>query len=249
MKRFADRVVLVTGAGSGIGHATALRLADEGAALLCADVVTEPLRAVAEECRARGVAVETALCDQSDERQVDATVAACVARFARIDVLCNVAGNQRLDHTPERATPDWNRVLAVNLSGTFFFCRAALPHLIASKGNIVNVASTAALRGQPWSAAYSASKGGILSLTRNLAIDYAAQGVRANTVCPGDIKTPIVNAFRLPEGANPKLLDRIRAPRGSGSAESVAGVIAMLASDDGAHINGAEIRIDGGMLS
>lgn len=249
MKRFADRVALVTGAGSGIGRATALRLADEGASLLCVDVQPEPLRAVADECRARGVAVETSLCDQSDERQVDATVAACVARFGRIDVLCNIAGILRFDHTHELRTDDWNRVLAVNLSGTFFFCRAALPHLIASKGNIVNVASTAALKAQPWSAAYSASKGGILSLTRNLAIDYVEQGVRANAVCPGDIKTPIVGAFRLPAGANPKLLDRIRSPRGSGSAESVAGVIAMLASEDGTHINGAEIRIDGGMLS
>jgi meso-butanediol dehydrogenase/(S,S)-butanediol dehydrogenase/diacetyl reductase len=249
MKRFTDRVALVTGAGSGIGRATALRLADEGASLLCADVQAVPLRAVADECRARGAAVETSLCDQSDERQVDATVAACVARFGRIDVLCNVAGILRFDHTHELATEDWNRVLAVNLSGTFFFCRAALPHLLASKGNIVNVASTAALKGQPWSAAYSASKGGILSLTRSLSVDYVEQGVRANAVCPGDIKTPIVNAFRLPAGANPKLLDRVRSPRGAAGPESVAGVIAMLASDDGAHITGAEIRIDGGTLS
>jgi meso-butanediol dehydrogenase/(S,S)-butanediol dehydrogenase/diacetyl reductase len=249
MRRFADRVALVTGAGSGIGRATALRLADEGATLHLADVQAGPLDAVADDCRARGAAVERTLCDQSDERQVDATVAACVARFARLDVLCNVAGILRFDHTHELRTEDWNRVLAVNLSGPFFFCRAALPHLVASRGNIVNVASTAALSGQPWSAAYAASKGGVLSLTRNLAIDYVEQGVRANAVCPGDIRTPIVKSFRLPDGANAKLLDRIRSPRGSGTPESVAGVIAMLASDDGAHITGAEIRVDGGMLS
>lgn len=249
MKRFADRVALVTGAASGIGRATALRLAEEGAALFCCDVQQEPLEQVAVEARALGAAVATILCEQSDEEQVNGAVAACVERFGRIDVLCNVAGILRFDHTHELRTEDWRRVLAVNLDGTFFFCRAALPHLIASRGNIVNVASTAALKAQPWSAAYSASKGGVLALTRSLAIDYVAQGVRANAVCPGDIKTPIVKQFRLPEGADPKLLDRVRSPSGAAHPSRVASVIAMLASDDGAHITGAEIRIDGGTLS
>ncbi len=249
MKRFADRVVLVTGAASGIGRAVALRLADEGATLFCCDLQPEPLEQVATEARALGATVETGTCDQSDELQVNDTVAACVARFGRIDSLCNVAGILRFDHAHELRTEDWRRILAVNLDGTFFFCRAALPHLIASRGNVVNVASTAALRGQPWSAAYSASKGGVLALTRSLAIDYVEQGVRVNAVCPGDIKTPIVKAFRLPEGANPKLLGRIRSPSGSGDPSRVAAVIAMLASDDGAHVTGAAIRVDGGMLS
>jgi NAD(P)-dependent dehydrogenase (short-subunit alcohol dehydrogenase family) len=249
VKRFTDRVALVTGAASGIGRATALRLAEEGATLFCCDVQQEPLAEVAAELAAHGADVATAICDQSNEQQVDSTVAACVARFGRIDVLCNVAGILRFDHTHQLRTADWRRVLAVNLDGAFFFCRAALPHLIASRGNVVNVASTAALAAQPWSAAYSASKGGVLALTRSLAIDYVGQGVRANAVCPGDIKTPIVKAFRLPEGANPKLLDRVRSPSGAADPSRVAGVIAMLASDDGAHITGAEIRVDGGTLS
>jgi meso-butanediol dehydrogenase / (S,S)-butanediol dehydrogenase / diacetyl reductase len=249
VKRFADRVALVTGAASGIGRATALRLADEGAALLCCDLQPEPLEQVAAEARARGASVTTILCDQSDEEQVNATVAACVERLGRIDVLCNVAGILRFDHTHELRTEDWRRVLAVNLDGAFFFCRAALPHLIASRGNVVNVASTAALAAQPWSAAYAASKGGILALTRSLAIDYVEQGVRANAVCPGSIKTPITRAFRLPEGANPKLLERIRSPRGSADPSRVAAVIAMLASDDGAHVTGEEVRVDGGTLA
>lgn len=249
MKRFEDRVALVTGAASGIGRATALRLAGEGALLFLCDVQHEALAEVAAEARAHAGAVETATCDQSDERQVEATVAACVARFGRLDVLCNVAGILRFDHTHELRTEDWSRVLAVNLNGTFFFCRAALPHLVASRGNVVNVASTAALRGQPWSAAYSASKGGVLALTRSLAIDYVEQGVRANAVCPGDVKTPMVKAFRLPAGANPKLLDRVRSPSGAADPTRVAGVIAMLASDDGAHVTGAAVRVDGGTLS
>jgi len=242
-------VALVTGAASGIGRATALRFAEEGAALFLTDVQDDALAAVVTAARGLGAEVDAGTCDQSDERQVDAVVAACVERFGRVDVLCNVAGILRFDHTHELRTDDWNRVLAVNLTGTFFFCRAALPHLLAARGNVVNVASTAALAGQPWSAAYAASKGGVLSLTRSLAVDYVEQGVRANAVCPGDIKTPIVRAFRLPEGANPRLLDRVRSPRGSAGPESVAAVIAMLASDDGAHITGAEIRVDGGTLA
>ena len=249
MRRFTDRVALITGAASGIGRATALRLADEGASLFGCDLQQAALGAVGDEVRARGAAWDGAVCDQSDERQVDAAVTACVARFGRIDVLCNVAGILRFDHTHELATEDWRRVLAVNLDGTFFFCRAALPHLIASRGNVVNVASTAALAGQPWSAAYSASKGGVLALTRSLAVDYVEQGVRANAVCPGSIKTPITRSFRLPEGANPKLLERVRSPSGAADPSRVAAVIAMLASDDGAHVTGAEFRVDGGTLA
>ena len=249
MKRFDGKVALITGAASGIGRATALRLAEEGAAVFACDVQEDGLATLADEVRALGAEVATRRCDQSEEAQVEETVADCVARLGRIDVLCNVAGILRFDHTHELSLADWNRVLTVNLTGTFLFCRAALPHLIATRGNVVNLSSTSALAGQPWNAAYSASKGGILALTKNLAIDYVEQGVRVNAVCPGEIKTPIMKAFRLPEGANVKLLERVRSPSGAARPSRVASVIAMLASDDGAHITGAEIRVDGGMLS
>lgn len=249
MRRFDDRVVLITGAASGIGRATAERLAAEGALLFCVDVQREPVTELVAALRAIGTTAEARVCDVSDDAQVDATVAACVERFGKLDVLCNVAGILRFDHAHEIRTADWNKVMAVNVNGTFFMCRAALPHLLASKGNIVNVSSTAALSGQPWAAAYSASKGAVLALTRTLAIDYVKQGVRVNAVCPGDITTPIHNVFTLPDGANPKLLRRVMAPMGRGRPEDVAGVIAMLASDDGAFITGEDVRIDGGTLS
>jgi NAD(P)-dependent dehydrogenase (short-subunit alcohol dehydrogenase family) len=249
MRRFDDRVVLITGAASGIGRATAERLAKEGASLFCVDVQQDAVSQLVDELRGAGATAEAHVCDVSDDAQVDATVAACVQRFGKLDVLCNVAGILRFDHAHEIRTADWNRVMAVNVNGTFFMCRAALPHLLASKGNIVNVSSTAALSGQPWAAAYSASKGAVLALTRTLAIDYVKQGVRVNAVCPGDITTPIHNVFALPEGANPKLLRRVMAPMGRGRPEDVAGVIAMLASDDGAFITGEDVRIDGGTLS
>lgn len=249
MRRFEDRIALLTGAASGIGRATAERLAREGARLFLFDLQEPALAEVAARVRELGAEVETRTGDVSDEVAVEAAVAACVARFGRLDVLCNIAGILRFDHTHELALVDWNRVLAVNLTGTFLFCRAAIPHLIASRGCIVNVSSTAGLAGQPWAAAYAASKGGILALTRNIAVDYVKQGLRANCVCPGGIATPIMGVFRVPEGADPRLVNRVRPPRGNGEPADVAAVIAMLASDDGAHVTGEEIRIDGGTLA
>jgi NAD(P)-dependent dehydrogenase (short-subunit alcohol dehydrogenase family) len=245
--RFANRVALVTGAASGIGRATAARLGAEGARLWCLDV--QALETLLGEMRAAGTEADGQPCDVSDEASVEAAVGACVGRWGRLDVLCNVAAILRFDHFHELRTADWNRVLAVNLTGTFFACRVGLPHLLAARGNIVNVASTAAIHGQPWAAAYAASKGGILALTKSIAIDYAKQGLRANAVLPCDIATPMFQEFRLPEGADPKLVRRVMAPRGSGRPEDVAGVIAMLASDDGAHMTGATIQIDGGAFA
>jgi NAD(P)-dependent dehydrogenase (short-subunit alcohol dehydrogenase family) len=170
-------------------------------------------------------------------------------RHGQLDALANVAGILRTAHTHEHPFELWDQVLAVNLTGTFVFCRAALPALIESGGNIVNVSSTAALAGTPWAAAYAASKGGVLALTQTIAVEYARRGVRCNAVCPGSIDTPITNDFAFPEGADLKLIERIMAidkPRGP---ETVAAAIAFLASDDAAHVNGEHIRVDGGTLS
>jgi len=244
-RRFEGRVALVTGAASGIGRATVARLATEGARVFGVDVAREALAPVRDGVPS-GAEVETAVCDVTDEAAVDATVAACVARYGRLDTVVIVAGILRFDHFHELRTEDWNRILAVNLTGTFFMCRAAIPHLLKTRGNIVNVSSTAALAGQPWAAAYSASKGGVLSLTRTIAVDYLKQGLRATCICPGDVDTPMRGVFKLPEGADPKLLHRVMSPFGPGNPAGVAGVIAMLASDDAAHITGEDVRIDGG---
>src|SRR5262249_49042320 len=141
------------------------------------------------------------LCDVSDPSAVRATVAATVEQFGALDVLVNAAGILRTAHTHEETLEAWNRVLTINLTGTFLACQAAIPHLLARRGSIINLSSTAALRAHAWTAAYSASKGGVLALTNMLAVEYGEQGLRANAVCPGGITTPIHQAFRIPDGA------------------------------------------------
>lgn len=249
MRRFEDKVVLITGAASGIGAATALRLADEGATLLICDVQREALAERAKELEEKGATVHAVLCDVSNPAEVEETVQACVDRFGRIDVLCNIAGILQFAHTHEYPLEDWNRILAVNLTGTFLMCRAALPHLLESRGNIVNMGSTSGLAGSPWTAAYSASKGGVHALTFGLAIEYGKQGVRANVVCPGSIETPITKAFRVPEGADEKLIRRVMPLDQFRGPETVASAVAFLASEDACHVNGESLRVDGATLS
>jgi NAD(P)-dependent dehydrogenase (short-subunit alcohol dehydrogenase family) len=244
MERFAGRVAIVTGGGSGIGRATVIRLAEEGATVVAVDVDAAGLASTAD-----AVKVEMVVGSVSDPAFAPALVADVIDRHGRLDVLANVAGILRTAHTHEHSLELWEQVLAVNLTGTFLCAKAAIPALLESRGNIVNVSSTAALAGHPWAAAYSASKGGVLALTRTIAIEYGQQGVRCNAVCPGSIKTPITRDFEFPEGANTDLVRRMMAldrPRGP---ETVAATIAFLASDDAAHVNGEDVRVDGATLS
>jgi meso-butanediol dehydrogenase/(S,S)-butanediol dehydrogenase/diacetyl reductase len=248
-QRFEQKVALVTGAASGIGRATAERIASEGGNLLCTDVQAEALQETVKRATELGANATGAVCDVSDPAAVESAVATCIDQFGRIDALCNVAGILRFDHCHELALEDWNRILGVNLTGTFLMCKAALPHLIESKGTIVNTSSTSALAGLAYGSAYGASKAGVLGLTYTLAIEYGRKGVRTNAVCPGSITTPMTKAPEFPEGTNMKLitrampLDEFRGP------ETVASVIAFLASEDAAHINGERVRVDGATLS
>lgn len=249
MRRYEGRTALVTGAGSGIGRATVHRLVEEGAVVLAADLSQEGL-AVTASSAPRPDAVTVIVGDVADPEF--APVAVDVARSAtgRLDLLVNAAGILRFEHSHEADLDAWERILAVNLTGTFRFCRAAIPDLLRDGGGaIVNVASTSSLFGHPWAAAYASSKGGVLALSKTLAVEYATQGLRVNSVCPGSIETPITGAFHLPDGADSKLLRRIMSPVGMGGPETVAAAIAYLGSDDASHVIGAELRIDGGTHS
>jgi NAD(P)-dependent dehydrogenase (short-subunit alcohol dehydrogenase family) len=249
MQRFEGQVSIVTGAASGIGKATTQRLVDEGATVVAVDRDASGLAAAAEaigKAADDAGAVVTVVGDVADPATAARAVATATGELGRLDVLVNNAGILRFEHSHDVALEDWDLMLRVNLTGTFQFCQAAIPVMVAAgRGAIVNVASTAALFGHPWAAAYAASKGGVLALTRTLAVEYAKQGLRINAVCPGSIDTPIAEAFNLPEGGDPSLVRRIMAPVGRSGPETVAAAIAYLASDDAAHVIGADLRIDG----
>jgi NAD(P)-dependent dehydrogenase (short-subunit alcohol dehydrogenase family) len=249
MLRYTSKNVIVTGAGSGIGRACVLRLASEGARVAGIDSDPAGLEQTARLLEQNQGELLSVVCDISQEQAVEGALAQIIARFGRLDVLCNIAGILRADRTHELRLEDWNRVLAVNLTGTFLMCRAALPHLLETRGAIVNMASTAALGSHPWMAAYAASKGGILSMTRALAVEYVKQGLRVNALCPGGVKTSIHASLSLPKDADFDLLKRALPYRGFADPEEIAAVVAFLGSSDASYLNGSEIRVDGGALS
>jgi NAD(P)-dependent dehydrogenase (short-subunit alcohol dehydrogenase family) len=248
-ERFVGRNALVTGGASGIGRATVLRLATEGASVVAVDVNADLLATLSEEAGALRGSVTAHTGDVSSEAGVERLVAESFALLGSLDVVVNVAGVLSFSHTHEQSIDEWNRLVAINLTGTFLVCRQALPHLLASRGNIVNLASTAAHKGQPWASAYAATKGGVLAFTRALAVEYAGVGLRVNSISPGAIDTPITAAFHLPEGANIKLLDRVTPLGDFGTPEGIAAAIAYVASDEASHMNGADILIDGATLA
>lgn len=247
MTRFQGKTIIVTGAGSGIGEATALRLGEEGGAIACLDVVGETAEKTAAAVAGAGGVAEAFPCDVSDEDSVAASVAAVVERFGPPDLLCNVAGIGKFAHTTETTLEDWNRILGVNLTGMFLMCRAVLPHMLERGGNIVNVASTAGIMGSPYSAAYASSKGGAIQLTRALAVEYVDRGVRINAVAPGGVDTPLIASFAFPDGADPKKIEPLMTPLGLQQPSDVAAVIAFLASDEAWYITGTIMTADGGI--
>lgn len=249
MMRYADKFAIVTGAASGIGRASALRLASEGAKIACLDANAAGLEQTLSQLRANGATAIAIACDISQEGAVNAAVEQAVAALGKLDVLCNIAGILRSDHSHELSLEAWNRVIGVNLTGTFLMCRAAIPHLLKTRGAIVNMSSTAALGSHPWMAAYAASKGGILSMTRALAIEYVKQGLRVNAICPGGVVTPIHDTLKLPEKVDYDLLKRALPFNGFAQPDEIAAVVAFLGSSDASYLNGIEIRVDGGALS
>ena len=251
MQRFEEKVVLVTGAASGIGRATVERLAEEGATLACLDVQADAVEEVADLARKTGVEARAWVCDVADETSVDSVVAKVIEAYGRLDVLCNIAGIMRAGHSHETSTEQWDLVIGVNLTGTFFVTRACLPHLLETKGNIVMAASTSSLSGHPYMLAYSATKGAIMSMTYTLAVEYAKRGLRVNAVAPGGIETPLSTATggMLPEDSDWELFGRISPVDQVRGPETVASTIAFLASDDASHVNGEYVRVDGATLA
>jgi meso-butanediol dehydrogenase/(S,S)-butanediol dehydrogenase/diacetyl reductase len=249
MQRFEGRGAFVNGAASGIGRAAAQRLAAEGAAVFCTDVDETGVEATAEEIRKTGARAVGARLDVRDAAGCRAAVEQAAAELGRLDALCNVAGVGIYCHAGDLTEEQWNRTLAVNLSGTFFTSQAAVPHLLETRGAIVNVASSAGLVGIAYAAAYCASKGGVVMLTRSMAVEFAHRGLRVNCVCPGGVDTPLTRAFRPPEGARPELLARMSLVPRLATPQEIAASIAYLASDEARNVNGAALSIDGGQVA
>jgi meso-butanediol dehydrogenase/(S,S)-butanediol dehydrogenase/diacetyl reductase len=248
MRRFEDKVVFLTGAATGIGEATAKRFAAEGAALCIVDVAEEELGQTEEACQQLEAEVVSRICDVSSELDVNKSIGEAVSRFGRIDIVANIAGIQLWHHTTEHPIEDFERTLAVNLTGTFLVCRDSIPFLLETKGSIVNVSSTTALAGIPYSVAYAASKAGVLALTKSLAVEYGKRGLQVNCVNPGGIKTAMV---RMPpvDDIDMDLLLRQNPLSPFVEPEAVAGLIAYLTSAEGRHVNGEYVRIDGAALA
>jgi NAD(P)-dependent dehydrogenase (short-subunit alcohol dehydrogenase family) len=246
-RRFVDKVAVVTGAGSGIGRAVATRLAQEGARVAALDVAADNLAATVKDIAEEGGTATGYPCDVTSETSVNETVAALAGEVGPPTVVCNVAGIGGFYNTVDMPTDRWERILAVNLTGPFLVCRATLPFLLEHGGSIVNVASNTALMGQAYSAAYCASKAGLLMFSKALAAEYLSRGVRVNVVAPGGVDTPLIGTFELPEGADFKELRKIMTPMGFSTPSEIAASIAFIASDESTYTTGAVLSVDGGL--
>ena len=241
--RFAGKMALVSGAASGIGRAVAMRLAGEGARVACLDRDGEGARAVAKALPREALALE---CDVADPAAVERAASETLTALGGLDVLCNAAGIGRFEHFADVTVENWRRVLSVNLDGAFHLIRSVLASLLERRGAIVNVASAAGLRGQAYTTAYCVSKAGLVSLTRCLAVEYARQGLRVNCVCPGGVRTPFLQNFLPPEGADPELLARLNLVPRLPEPEEIAEAVAWLASSDAETLNGVALPMDYG---
>jgi len=246
MQRFKDRVVIVTGAGSGIGEATARRFSQEGASVVLAGDTLAKLQRVARDLPEERTLVKVA--DVSSFGQVQALVDATVERFGALHVLFNNAGIAVEGTVTQPPLEDWNRIMAVNAGGVFHGCRAAMPHLVRSKGCIVNTASVSGLGGDWAMGFYNASKGAIVNFTKALALDHGKDGVRVNAVCPSLTFTPMTQDMKGDSALMAKFAERIPLGRGADPSE-IAAVVAFLASDDASFVSGIAMPVDGGLMA
>lgn len=246
MQRFSKKVVVITGAGSGIGEFTAKRFAAEGASVVLVGRTEEKLQKTLGALEGGDHLVRPT--DMSKAEEVEQLAADVLAKYGRVDVVVNDAGVAAQGKVHEGTYEDWEKAIKIDLYGVFHSCRYFMPALIKSQGNIVNVSSVSGIGGDWGMSFYNAAKGGVTNFTRSLAMDHGADNVRVNAVCPGLIITPMAEDIK----ENEPLLEefRKRTPLGRpGEPEEVAAVIAFLASDDARYITGVNLPVDGGITA
>ena len=247
--RFTGKVALVTGAASGMGQATAIRLAAEGASVACTDVNAEGAQQTVDTITQAGGTAMGFGQDVTQEEQCQAAVAKTVAEYGKLDILCNIAGLGGLKPFLDETSENWNLTMAVNVNGPFYMCQAAIPHLLEQKGKILNVCSTAGVKGQAYMSAYVSSKHALAGLTKTLALEFGRQGLRTNAVCPGSTMTPFLQNFQLPEGIELDLIGRSSLLPDFASPEDMASMICYAVSDEAHFVNGAMLAVDGGTVA
>ena len=243
------KAALVTGAASGLGRATAMKLAQAGADLCLVDVNAAGLEEVAQQARAIGTRVLVHATDLSMSENCTAAVARAVAEFGRLDALCNVAGIIVMCNAHEMSAADFQKTLAVNLSAPFLLIQAAIPHLLQTQGAVVNVTSSAAFVGEAYAVAYCATKAGLNQMTKALAMEYVHKPIRFNAVAPGGMATNIANTIKMPADVDYSLIKRYSGMRGLVEVDDVADMIAFLASDAARGYHGAIVSIDRGITA
>ena len=247
--RFSDQVVIVTGAASGMGRASALRFGREGASVWCADINGEGVAETASMITEAGGTARHSQFDVCQVSQCQALVADTLEAFGSLDILCNIAGLGGTTALSQETEQHWKLTMDVNINGPFFLSQAALPHLLKSKGNIVNISSTAGLIGQAYMASYCASKHALIGLTKSMALEFGRQGLRINAICPGGTNTAFLKGFELPEDCEVDLLMRASLLPEYAEAEDIANMVCFVASSEAKFVNGAILSVDGGAVA
>jgi NAD(P)-dependent dehydrogenase (short-subunit alcohol dehydrogenase family) len=246
--RLDGKIAVVTGAASGIGLAVAKRLAAEGAQIVIGDRNADGLR---DAVQAIGSSASALALDVADEDSCQAIIDHAVGQHGGLDILCNIAGVLDFGRFAEVDRTRWDRVISVNLTGVYQMCRAAMPHLIERRGNIVNMASAAGLVGVPYNSAYTASKHGVVGLTKALALEFSKEGVRVNAVCPGGVDTPMLHQSP-PDNIDWQMVMRSASWLDSGAMatpDDIADAVTFLASQEARRITGAAFTVDGGQTA
>ncbi|WP_230280525.1 MULTISPECIES: SDR family NAD(P)-dependent oxidoreductase [Croceicoccus] len=246
---FAGKVVLVTGAASGLGRAASIRFASEGGRLCLVDINADGLAETARRIEEAGGECASMAGDLGDPAVCAQAVATAVGAFGRLEVLCNIAGILRFHALEDVTTQDWNTLFAANVSGPFFMMQAAMPHLVESHGNVVNVVSSAAFLGQAYTAPYGATKSALLSLTKSLAMEFMHKPVRINALAPGGMLTGMADGLEIPKHADQSLYSRYFGLRPPSQPEDIVEPLLFLASDRARSVHGACHVADGGITA